>query len=100
MQDTTLPVNAEPTKEDTLKLLYKLHVEVYQMRQSKVRVDFRVRRLDDITGRVKFVKKSREKQLRSIRRLSSAKREQKGLLADINSFETEIESIKTALGIA
>ena len=96
---TTVPVNAEPTKEDTLKLLYKLHVEIFQMRQAKVRLDFRVKRLDDITGRVKFTRKSRDKQLRAIRRLTSAKRELTGVLADINSFETEVRNIQTSLGV-
>ena len=90
-------IEAPPTQDEALQLMYKIHVELQQMYGARVRLDFRIKRLEDITSRVKFVKRARAHQLKFIGRLTSARRELKATLADINSFETEFRNLESNL---
>jgi tRNA C32,U32 (ribose-2'-O)-methylase TrmJ len=86
--------------EQLKRLLHDLTTEVTRVESIKRMSELRVRRYNDITSRVKFMRKSPEKMQRDLRRLYTAHRFVEQAISSLNTLTAQIDQYTQQLEAA
>lgn len=98
--DQEQEVTNKLSEEQLKRMLSDLREEIVRVEMIKKTAEFRARRYDELTSRVKFLRKSQEKVERSLRRLYTANRLVDRCVSALNQLSAQVDQYAQQLEAA